>query len=274
MVDLSNVERLHSILETIPSYQMGLHSHEDHTMLLFPTWGTFKVAADEFDTHRWTMQSNVLIIPAGICHKTLSITQKQRHIAIYLHKDFEEYLLKHSGLGSKHTRSGVWQLSKDATVLLGVLERNLDNKSGNLANKCSDIADILIQDCLARSIISRDTGTSLVAEHGRHIAHAVINSLTEDLSMDVDLDLLSSKLGISRRHLTRLFREHTGYSIGEIHLKLRFREAKRLLSSTDLSIQLIALEVGFENASSFTRAFRRHLGCTPREIRMARSAQS
>jgi AraC-like DNA-binding protein len=46
-------------------------------------------------------------------------------------------------------------------------------------------------------------------------------------------------------------------------------QAKKLLETTPLSVTQIALEVGYEYASNFTTAFRRHFGITPKSARDA-----
>ena len=54
----------------------------------------------------------------------------------------------------------------------------------------------------------------------------------------------------------------------------RLRRAKSLLGDTEASVEEIADELGFSDASGFTKAFRRWTGIAPREWRLAhRSAQ-
>lgn len=47
----------------------------------------------------------------------------------------------------------------------------------------------------------------------------------------------------------------------------RIAVARRLLATTDLSIAAVALKTGIPDASSFSRAFRREVGVSPREFR-------
>src|SRR5262249_42885163 len=71
---------------------------------------------------------------------------------------------------------------------------------------------------------------------------------------------------LSVRQLTRGFRASRGCSIGDHVARSRLDHAKRLLTS-DQSVKSIAYSLGFSSPSSFSYAFRRLLGETPRQFR-------
>ncbi|MET0178987.1 MAG: helix-turn-helix transcriptional regulator, partial [Novosphingobium sp.] len=80
------------------------------------------------------------------------------------------------------------------------------------------------------------------------------------------LDELARLCSVSSRQLTRGFRGSRGCSIGEYIATSRIDLAKRLLGSAD-SIKAIAFQLGFTSPSSFSFAFRRATGSTPRQFR-------
>ncbi|MCP3687386.1 MAG: helix-turn-helix domain-containing protein [Gammaproteobacteria bacterium] len=49
--------------------------------------------------------------------------------------------------------------------------------------------------------------------------------------------------------------------------KVRYARAQELLKQEGIKLIDIALQLGYEHASSFTRSFRRWTGVTPREYR-------
>jgi len=71
---------------------------------------------------------------------------------------------------------------------------------------------------------------------------------------------------LSVRQLTRGFRASRGCSIGDHVAHSRLEQAKRLLAG-DQSVKAIAYSLGFSSPSSFSYAFRRLLGDTPRQFR-------
>lgn len=77
---------------------------------------------------------------------------------------------------------------------------------------------------------------------------------------------LADLCNLSVRQLTRGFRTSRGCSIGDYVVQSRIDSAKRMLGSDD-SIKTIAYAIGFSSTSSFSYAFRRATGVTPRQFR-------
>ena len=74
------------------------------------------------------------------------------------------------------------------------------------------------------------------------------------------VDSAAARLCLSRRRFTTLFREVAGTSWLS---HLRVQHAKVLLQSSDRTVLAIAFECGFEDVSSFYRAFKSVTGQTP-----------
>jgi transcriptional regulator GlxA family with amidase domain len=73
--------------------------------------------------------------------------------------------------------------------------------------------------------------------------------------------------GLSERSFKRRFQLATGMSPLQYVHTLRLEEAKQALEATTKSIELIASEVGYEDASFFSRLFRRQVSLTPAQYR-------
>lgn len=82
-----------------------------------------------------------------------------------------------------------------------------------------------------------------------------------------DLDDAAAAVRMSRRRFTQLFRAATGSSWSAFLTRLRVEYACQLLAETSRSIIATAFECGFEDLSSFYRAFKRLKGLPPREWR-------
>jgi AraC-like DNA-binding protein len=83
------------------------------------------------------------------------------------------------------------------------------------------------------------------------------------------LDRLAERLDLSPRHTARLVRSETGRSFRELKAAARLERARELLATSDLSILEVALRAGWNSASQFHDAFRRHVGVTPARYRAA-----
>jgi AraC family transcriptional regulator, regulatory protein of adaptative response / methylated-DNA-[protein]-cysteine methyltransferase len=92
--------------------------------------------------------------------------------------------------------------------------------------------------------------------------------LIEAGALDRDgIAALADKLGISPRHLSRLFADHVDASPLQVAQSLRIQRAKRLLGGSDLSIPLIADRAGFSSARRMSAAFTRLYGRPPSAFR-------
>ncbi len=86
------------------------------------------------------------------------------------------------------------------------------------------------------------------------------------------LDALAAQLGITPTHLNRACRQVLGHpALAVLHARLLL-EAQRDLAYTTMSVQAIAMELGFCEAGYFARFFRRATGMTPSQWRGRRQA--
>lgn len=87
----------------------------------------------------------------------------------------------------------------------------------------------------------------------------------------ISIPRLAALVGVSRRQLERLFMEKTKSSPALVYTRVRLERAKYLLIQTKAPMIEIAIEVGFENASHFTRLFHKTYGQPPGKFRAAAS---
>ena len=73
--------------------------------------------------------------------------------------------------------------------------------------------------------------------------------------------------GLPERTFKRRFLQATGMTPLDYVHTVRLEEAKQMLESTELPVEAIALEVGYQDASFFGRLFRRKVALTPAQYR-------
>jgi len=96
----------------------------------------------------------------------------------------------------------------------------------------------------------------------------VLEHINIHLDERLTLARLSAVVGVSPFHLHRQFAAVTGVPPTKlVHLLRLKRASMRLVFQPRQRITDIAFEAGFENAESFSRAFRREIGQTPRAFR-------
>lgn len=91
--------------------------------------------------------------------------------------------------------------------------------------------------------------------------------LTGNIQTRYSIEELSVKFHINQTTLKTTFKTVFGKPIAAYMKEYRIKQAKELLIHTDRSIAQIAAEVGYENQSKFTQAFKDETGMLPRECR-------
>lgn len=106
--------------------------------------------------------------------------------------------------------------------------------------------------------------------HTQQDLHTVPDSIREiqsfiehHFSEDITLDLIAHSVSMSKFHMSKLFKKHTGYSPIDYLISLRISYAKELLHFTDKSINEIAENIGIENVSHFINLFKSREDMTP-----------
>lgn len=93
----------------------------------------------------------------------------------------------------------------------------------------------------------------------------VLDYIRQHLSDDLALDRLAAVAGFSPFHFHRIFTSVTGETLNDAVGRLRLERAVALLKGApQISITQIALDCGFNSASSFSRAFRKQYGISAR----------
>lgn len=80
---------------------------------------------------------------------------------------------------------------------------------------------------------------------------------------------MARKIGLNEKKLNDIFRRQFGMTVSEYQLHQRLEGARWKLVNTQMQIQNIGMEAGFNNASDFSRAFRTRYGIGPRQYRIA-----
>ena len=94
-----------------------------------------------------------------------------------------------------------------------------------------------------------------------------VTLMESNLDEPLSSDDLAGLVGLSRRHLERLFKRHLDTVPSRFYLQLRLDKARHLLRDTDMSIVEVSMASGFSSASHFSTTYRSHFGITPRQER-------
>jgi AraC family transcriptional regulator of adaptative response / DNA-3-methyladenine glycosylase II len=89
----------------------------------------------------------------------------------------------------------------------------------------------------------------------------------DNAEADAGVEALADRLGVTGRHLRRLFLQHLGATPLDVALTRRTHFAKKLLDETRLAMREVALAAGFRSLRRFNSEVRRIYRRTPTELR-------
>jgi AraC-like DNA-binding protein len=113
--------------------------------------------------------------------------------------------------------------------------------------------------------IAREEGGWRGATGGREretLRH-VLGFIESRMAQRLDLPILAGVAGLSRTHFAQWFRQRVGQSPMRYVRERRVERAKVLLTSTDLTVEQVAGQVGFKDPAHFNRVFKNVVGVPP-----------
>ena len=151
-----------------------------------------------------------------------------------------------------------------AAYLKGLAESRMDESFAAPLYRQSLLLELLI--LLNRALETNQLSFPSAAGSNRHIVDVLsyINSHLSDPSFSIDA--AAAHCFLNRSYLMHLFRQETGYTIGNYLTEKRLFTARRLIQQ-GVSVTDACLRSGFPSYSSFYRAYRKKFDEPPKNSR-------
>lgn len=214
---------------------------------------------------------DVLFVPAGYRYQGGGNQGTQTALFVFLHAQSlrEEDAEVADALASPRLRDFMNLRSDRIRFILTQISREIYSPSFGTELMIEGLATTLLVET-ARLLKQEDERQS--ARGGlAPVTLRKIRERVQDGSKQPTLEELATLCNLSRRHLMRAFRESTGQTIGQYIQHSLLERSRHLLRETDRPVSLVAQELGFVSASTFSTTFRRLTGESPREYRLRES---
>lgn len=124
--------------------------------------------------------------------------------------------------------------------------------------------------CLLRflSYIAKGTVSNMnpiAPKQNRYVAEA-IQYISHHLTT-ISVDSLAKGVNVNRSYLSHLFKQELDLTPSEYIRNFRITKARHLLESSNLSVERVAEQCGYDRSNTFTRIFKRVYGISPRKYR-------
>lgn len=253
-------------------YARDWHAHDCH-MLLLPRHGSLLLSTEDSSSHAQLSSLAFSVIAPDFGHATLAAHGRESHLTLYVDPDYmRRYAPEHAGIDADRMIAGhgEWQRSDMLDTMLGLHDQIvLSNLPGSDARQLRHINHLLFEECM-RLV----AGGKRVGAGGRHgnsnnamLIRQVQSYICDNLDVHHDIDALCHQFHLSRRHLTRLFRDLTQESVIDYANRQRVERAHRLICERGMSALDAGIAVGIDSPSYLARLFRKYLGLLPRDCR-------
>lgn len=144
------------------------------------------------------------------------------------------------------------------------LFRTLRTKERLCIHKASPILHRMINELYAsyKNYPDQDSHTDM-----SDMLRASLAFIEENYSEQLTLEQLAEKSGVGREYYCSIFKKCMGMRPFEYIAMKRVQEAKKLLSSTEMSVSEIGRTVGYSDKSYFGHVFRKYAGMSPSAFR-------
>jgi AraC family transcriptional regulator, transcriptional activator of pobA len=131
-----------------------------------------------------------------------------------------------------------------------------------------EFLSLLVDELLCmQELANTNTRASLVQPSQIKIAYDAACLMETCFSEAIRINDLSERLKLHRSYVNQCFKRVFGISPRDYLIKIRIREAKRMLKTTDETIEEISHRLSFSSPAHFSRSFRDVVGISPLEFR-------
>lgn len=153
-------------------------------------------------------------------------------------------------------------------LTIGMLDEEVRRRALGYDTIVHGLLDVIFMTLLREMVDERGAGGAGWSHAVRdpQVRRAVV-LMHDDCAHPWTLDALALRAGLSRTSLAQRFREAMGDTPLAYLRTVRLQKAMRLLSETGRSLEQVAIEVGYRDAFSFSKVFKRVVGVAPGEFR-------
>ncbi|MCV0426972.1 MAG: helix-turn-helix domain-containing protein [Roseibium sp.] len=133
--------------------------------------------------------------------------------------------------------------------------------------ECAEIASLLMLENIRGFTQDQPRGTSYNPNFLEKRLQRAIRIMENNIEQPLRLADLAVEVGLSARHLERLFTVYLNTSPAKLYKKIRLKKAQTLITNTRISLIEVAIACGFLSTASLSQAYKAEFGKTPNQVR-------
>ena len=221
------------------------------------------IKCDEYETPSWELWQKMAMTPEGL----ESVSQA---VETFLHTIFIS-----GKLTKKQLRKFIREFSQFLYIYLADQKLNFSEVFDSVEFELKEKeANTFYEGCIefVQFIFQTLQGNLKYKQNHESAIEYVMEYIDKNLDQELSRSVLAKKVYLSEDYVSKLFKAKTGMSLPNYIAMKRIEKAKEYLRHSNLTVSKIALEVGYNNFSYFSKTFRDIAGMTPNEYRNDKKA--
>lgn len=224
---------------------------------VFQGEGTLYMDDKEFEVK----ENQFFLLPADVLvHYKASETNPWHYAWVHFHGFKATQLLQEMGLSRKNP---VYKAKEENDILLQSMIEVISNYEKEYM--CIGNMYFLFHHMI--ELVEKKTKKEVKAEPALAYVRSAINYINIKYCEPIFVHHIANHCGVDRAYLSKIFKHATGYTLQEYLIQFRIKRAKQLLEETDVSIQHVSFSVGYNDAFTFSKVFKRQTGYSPSDWR-------
>ena len=95
-------------------------------------------------------------------------------------------------------------------------------------------------------------------------ANSVIDYISSNLHESLDLSIIASRICVSKRQMLRIMKIYLNEPLSAYLRRQRLERAVMYMQTEKTGLEKLAAMVGYDNSQSFSKAFKKHFGISPK----------
>lgn len=237
-------------------------------MFLLPSTGLLILNVESSASPLRIAPMSFVVVPPRRLHDTLGYRPRQEHVAVYVSSDFVAHCERKAQRSLSSSNISVWSAPSPLIHAVRFATETDAYSSSDLAAYRSDlIATMVATTCIESGLGAQHVSLGAAAARS-DLVRNIQQFLDATIDQPVELDRIAYEFGVSRRTLTRLFRDATGESVVEYQSRQRVRRAALLLKIPGTTVISAATAVGLNSPSYLARLFRKYGHALPASFKI------
>lgn len=256
-------------------HEFEFHYHAFHKLLILLKGNvTYHIDGRAYKLEPY----DIVLVHAGEIHRPqIDDGGEYERIIIYISDEFirsyntNSFSLCDCFSKAKETDSSVIRIKSLATSHLYRTITELEDVSSELANEKEAYANELYEQVkflefmiqLNRAVRNEKINYIATSAPNKKILE-IMSYIEKNINDDLSIDKIASAFYIDKYYLMHLFKEEAGCTVGQFINEKRLSKVDELMRQ-GVSISEACYQCGFQNYSTFSRAYKKYFGCSPKD---------